>query len=78
MWAAMRLVDSAIEKAQLFADVPGAGTVLRTLNGIDTGPVHGLRELDGLPRVRQRADTFNPPGDTLGYADSVVDEHNES
>jgi len=35
--AARRLVDSVIEKAQLFADVPGAGTVLRTLNGIDTG-----------------------------------------
>ena len=35
--AARRLVDSVIEKAQLFSDVPGAGTVLRTLNGIDTG-----------------------------------------
>ena len=35
--AAKRLVDSVIEKAQLFADVPGAGTVLRTLSGIDTG-----------------------------------------
>ena len=35
--AARRLVDSAIEKAQLFADVPGAGTALRALNGIDTG-----------------------------------------
>ena len=35
--AARRLVDSVIEKAQLFADVLGAGTVLRTLNGIDTG-----------------------------------------
>ena len=35
--AARRLVDSVIEKAQLFTDVPGAGTVLRTLNGIDTG-----------------------------------------
>ena len=35
--AARRLVDSVIGKAQLFADVPGAGTVLRTLNGIDTG-----------------------------------------
>jgi len=35
--AARRLVDSVIEKAQLFADAPGAGTVLRTLNGIDTG-----------------------------------------
>ena len=35
--AARRLVDSVIEKAQLFADVPGAGTTLRTLNGIDTG-----------------------------------------
>ncbi len=34
--AARRLVDSVIEKAQLFADAPGAGTVLRTLNGIDT------------------------------------------
>ena len=35
--AARCLVDSVIEKAQLFADAPGAGTVLRTLNGIDTG-----------------------------------------
>jgi plasmid stabilization system protein ParE len=35
--AARRLVDSVIEKAQLFVDVPGAGTVLRTLSGIDTG-----------------------------------------
>lgn len=35
--AARRLVDSIIEKAQLFADVPGAGTALRALNGIDTG-----------------------------------------
>ena len=35
--AARRLVDSVIEKAQLFADVPGAGTALRTLSGIDTG-----------------------------------------
>ncbi len=35
--AARRLVDSVIEKAQLFANVPGAGTVLRTLGGIDTG-----------------------------------------
>ena len=35
--AARRLVDSVIEKAQLFADVPGAGTALRTLNGVDTG-----------------------------------------
>lgn len=35
--AAMRLVDSAIEKAQLLADVPGAGTALRALSGIDTG-----------------------------------------
>lgn len=35
--AARRLVDSVIGKAQLFADVPGAGTTLRTLNGIDTG-----------------------------------------
>lgn len=35
--AARRLVDSAIAKAQLFADVPGAGTVLRTFNGVDTG-----------------------------------------
>ena len=35
--AARRLIDSVIEKAQLFADVSGAGTVLRTLNGIDTG-----------------------------------------
>lgn len=35
--AARRLVDSVIGKAQLFADVPGAGTALRALNGIDTG-----------------------------------------
>ena len=35
--AASRLVDSVVEKAQLFADAPGAGTVLRTLSGIDTG-----------------------------------------
>ena len=35
--AARSLVDSVIGKAQLFADVPGAGTTLRTLNGIDTG-----------------------------------------
>lgn len=35
--AARRLVDSVIEKAQLLADVPGAGTALRALNGIDTG-----------------------------------------
>lgn len=35
--AARCLVDSVIEKAQLFADVPGAGTALRALNGIDTG-----------------------------------------
>ena len=35
--AAKRLVDSVIEKAQLFADVPGAGTVLRTIRGVDTG-----------------------------------------
>lgn len=38
--AARRLVDSVIEKAQLFADVPGAGTALRALNGIDTGYRH--------------------------------------
>ena len=35
--AARSLVDSVIVKAQLFADVPGAGTALRALNGIDTG-----------------------------------------
>ena len=35
--AAGRLVDLVVEKARLFADVPGAGTVLRTLSGIDTG-----------------------------------------
>ena len=35
--AARRLVDSVIEEVQLFADVPGAGTALRALNGIDTG-----------------------------------------
>ena len=35
--AARCLVDSVIEKAQLFADVPGAGTALHALNGIDTG-----------------------------------------
>ena len=37
--AARRLVDSVIEKAQLLADVPGAGTALRTLNSVDTGTV---------------------------------------
>ena len=35
--AAKRLVESVIEKAQLFADVPGAATVLRTMRGVDTG-----------------------------------------
>ena len=35
--AARRLVDSVIEMAELFADVPGAGTILRTLGGVDTG-----------------------------------------
>lgn len=35
--AVRRLVDSVIGKAQLFADVPEAGTALRALNGIDTG-----------------------------------------
>lgn len=35
--AARRLIDSVIEKAQLFADVPVAGTARRALNGIDTG-----------------------------------------
>ena len=32
-----RLVDSVIEKAQLFVDVTGAGTMLPTFNGIDAG-----------------------------------------
>ena len=35
--AAKRLVESVMEKAQLFADVPGAATVLRTIRGTDTG-----------------------------------------
>lgn len=35
--AARHLVDSVTEEAQLFADVPGAGAALRTLNGVDTG-----------------------------------------
>ena len=35
--AAERFVDSVIEKAQLFADVPGAGLTLRTIDGINTG-----------------------------------------
>lgn len=36
--AARSLVDSVVEKAQLFADARGgAGMVLRTLNGVDTG-----------------------------------------
>lgn len=35
--AAKRLLDSVIEKAQLFAEVPGAATVLRTTSGVDTG-----------------------------------------
>ncbi|MEE8674643.1 type II toxin-antitoxin system RelE/ParE family toxin [Tractidigestivibacter scatoligenes] len=34
---ARRLVDSVVEKAQLFADALGAGMALRTLNGADTG-----------------------------------------
>lgn len=42
--AARRLVDSVIEKAQLFADAPGAGTALRTLNGVDTGYRYMLSE----------------------------------
>ena len=35
--AAKRLAESIIEKARLFADVPGAATVLRTIRGTDTG-----------------------------------------
>lgn len=35
--AARRLVDSVVEKAQLFADALGAGMALRTLNRVDTG-----------------------------------------
>lgn len=35
--AAERLFESVLEKAQLFADFPGAGSVLRTQSGIDTG-----------------------------------------
>lgn len=35
--AAQRLFDFIVEKAQLFADYPGAGTVLRTRTDIDTG-----------------------------------------
>ena len=35
--AAERFVETVIEKAQLFADVPGSGLMLRTVNGIDTG-----------------------------------------
>lgn len=35
--AARRLVDSVIERAQLFADVPGVGTALHTFSGIDAG-----------------------------------------
>lgn len=35
--AARQLFESIIEKAQLFADFPGAATVLRTQTGIDTG-----------------------------------------
>lgn len=35
--SAQRLVDSILGKAQLFADSPGAATVLRTRTGVDTG-----------------------------------------
>ena len=35
--AAKRFAETVIEKAQLFADVPGSGLVLRTVNGNDTG-----------------------------------------
>ena len=35
--AAKRHVESVIEKAELFADTPGAGMALRTARGIDTG-----------------------------------------
>lgn len=35
--AAERLFESVLEKAQLFADFPGAGSVLRTQSGVDTG-----------------------------------------
>lgn len=34
--AARRFADSVLKHAQLFADVPSSGTVLRTLNGINT------------------------------------------
>lgn len=35
--AAERMAESIIEKAQLFADFPGAAAALRTLSGVDTG-----------------------------------------
>lgn len=35
--AAERLFESILDKARLFADFPEAGSVLRTLSGIDTG-----------------------------------------
>ena len=35
--AAQHLLDSVLEKAELAACVPGAGTVLRTVRGIDSG-----------------------------------------
>jgi plasmid stabilization system protein ParE len=35
--AAEHLLRSILKKAQLFSDFPGAGTVLRTQGGIDTG-----------------------------------------
>ena len=35
--AARDLVDSIIAKALLFAEVPGSGTSLRMISGIDTG-----------------------------------------
>lgn len=35
--AARRLLESVLQKAELFSKIPGAGVTLRTLSGIDTG-----------------------------------------
>lgn len=35
--AAEKLYREAVRKAELFAEVPGSGAVLRTVNGVDTG-----------------------------------------
>lgn len=35
--AAEKFFRSVLEKAQLFADVPGSGTSLKTIRGYDTG-----------------------------------------